>query len=56
LERIMAWERLHDPHYVGDLDAEGMLALAKLAGYSEDVAQKMATERGNQRMDRGLRA
>ena len=49
----MAWERLHDPFYVRELDAEGMLSLARQAGYAEAVAQAMATARANQRLDAG---
>jgi hypothetical protein len=51
-----AFERLHDPSYIGALNAEQFLEAALEAGIPEDDAQKMATERANKRMDQGLEA
>jgi len=45
---------VHDPDIGGAQSAEGLLKLCRRAGYSEDEAQKMATERANQRLDKEL--
>lgn len=54
LPAAIAYENLHNPALSGGLDAEGVLELAKLAGYSEEAAQKAAKRRGEERMKRDL--
>lgn len=46
----LAWERLHDPEIGGRMTAEELLEACRTAGYSEDQAQKAASERALQRM------
>ncbi len=50
-----AWDRLHTPNDSGTLDSEGLLNLAKEAGFTEEAAQKAATARANARMDQNLK-
>ncbi len=45
---------LRDPKFSGTLNAEGVLDLYRMAGYSEAVAQKAANARANERMKRNL--
>lgn len=52
LEDCYAWERLHDPHLLARLDAEGLLDVAKRAGMSEQAAAKWVNECLWQRMRR----
>lgn len=54
LEEAYAWRHLHDPHLVGSMTAEEVLGLAKRAGYSEEVAQKMSSEHGWWRLQHDL--
>jgi len=45
---------LHDPSIGGNQDADHLLKLCKQAGYTEEEAQRLATERANERLDRDL--
>jgi hypothetical protein len=54
LEQAKCWSAVHDPNIGGMMDAEEFLELCKAAGYSEEAAQKAATERANKRMDKDL--
>jgi hypothetical protein len=54
LPEIMAWERLHDPTYSGQLTTDQLYDLAKAAGLSEDTCQKLASTRAQQRLDAEL--
>lgn len=54
LETAIAWNHLHDPKVSAELNAEGILDLAKAAGYSEEAAQKMAAIRGFKRLEHNL--
>jgi hypothetical protein len=54
MRRTQAWERMNDPHHVGLLDTVGLYNLALEAGYSKDVAQRIASKRGWQRLDAGV--
>ena len=52
--KSMAWRDLHDPKVGGHMTAEEIRELAISAGLSEADAQKLATRRGNDRLDRNL--
>jgi hypothetical protein len=54
VDKTQAWELLHDPEYCGKLNMEGMRRLMIRAGYSVDVAQKAATQRGWERLSEGV--
>lgn len=54
LEQSLHWEHLHDPHLTAHLNAEGVLRLAKLAGYSKQLAEKMASQHAWERMQNDL--
>jgi hypothetical protein len=56
LPQALAFKELHDGKATGDLNAEQMYELARRAGYSEDGAQKIATARGEARMNVDLPA
>jgi hypothetical protein len=45
---------LHDPNVGGMLKGEEVLELAREAGFTEDQAQHMATDRANRRLEREL--
>lgn len=45
---------MHDPNIGGAMRAEDYLQLCRDAGYTEEEAQKAATERANKRMDKEL--
>lgn len=44
---------LEDPDYCGRLSAEGLYDLLLRAGWSEDMAQRAANERGMDRLAMG---
>ena len=52
--QMQAYKLLQDPQVGGTADPEGILRLCRDAGYSEEVAQKAASRRANQRLDEGL--
>lgn len=54
LPRIKAWERLHDAEYSGRLTMGQFHELMLAAGYSEDAAQKSASQRGWERLNAGV--
>lgn len=54
MQKTQAWEKLNDPHYVGRLTFGEMFDLMLRAGYSREVAQKAANERGWERLDAGV--
>jgi hypothetical protein len=53
-KEVYAWEILRDPETGGSLSAEGVLEMYRAAGYSEEIAQKAASERAWQRMQRDM--
>ena len=54
MPRVQARELLDDPKYCGKLGMDEFYDLLVRAGYSADVAQRAAVERGNLRMNVGL--
>lgn len=54
LQTGRAYDMLHDPNVGGSLKSDDFLSLCRRAGYSEEAAQKAATERANQRLDRNM--
>ena len=54
MTKVQAWERLHDPHYSSKLNMEEFYELMIEAGYTKEVAQKAATDRGWNRLDAGM--
>jgi len=50
--QVLAWKDLRDPQVGGALDAEGVLEVARQAGFSENEAQKAATRHGFERLKR----
>lgn len=50
IPKVQAWERLNDHEYAGMLNMEDFHDLLIEAGYSEEVAQKAASERGWERL------
>lgn len=53
MTRVEALEQLGDYSYSGRLDADGLYKLLRRAGYSDDVSQKVASQRGWDRLIRG---
>ena len=53
---MQAFRLLNDPQHAGQLNAEQFLDLAVKAGFSEEAAQKAASERALARMREGLPA
>lgn len=51
---MQAWERLNDPHYCGNLSMVEFYDLLIKAGYSEEVAQETAKQRGWDRLSAGV--
>lgn len=51
---LKAMDKLADPEYGGNLNASQFYDLMIEAGYSKQVAQKAANQRGNNRMDAGV--
>ncbi len=54
MPKVQAWERLNDPEYSGRLTMLQFRELLLEAGYSEDVAQKAANQRGWDRLCAGV--
>lgn len=54
MPKVQAWERLNDPEYAGSLTMEQFHDLLIDAGYSEEVAQKAASQRGWERLQAGV--
>lgn len=54
MSKVQAWERLNDPNYSGKLTFLQFKELLLEAGYSEEVAQKAACERGLARLAAGV--
>ncbi len=54
MEKVRAWELLHDPEYSSGLDMDGLHRLMIRAGFSAEVAQKAATQRAWERMSQGV--
>lgn len=54
VERVRAWEQVNDPEYCGRLSMAEFHELALLAGYSAEVAQKAANQRGWDRLCAGV--
>lgn len=52
--KTQAWELLNDPEYSGGLNMEEFHDLLIRAGYTEDMAQRAASERGWQRLKAGV--
>lgn len=50
LPKVQAWERLNSPEYCGSLTMGQFYDLLIAAGYSEDAAQKAASQRGWERL------
>ena len=51
MSRVQAWERLNNPEYCGQLRMEQFYSLLLEAGYTEEVAQKVAQQRGWDRLE-----
>ena len=56
IPRVRAWERLNDYSYSKQLRMDEFYELLIEVGYSEDIAQRAATQRGNARLDVGEKA
>jgi hypothetical protein len=54
MTRVQAWEQLNDPHYCGQLTLQQLYDLMVRAGYSHDVSEKAAKQRGWERMCAGV--
>ncbi len=54
MSKVQAWERLNDPNYCGRLNMGEFHTLLLEAGYSEQVAQKAASQRGWDRLSAGV--
>ena len=54
MPKVQAWERLNDPHYCGSLTMVEFHNLLLDAGYSKEVAQKAANQRGWERLSAGV--
>lgn len=55
MPKVQAWERLNDPEYSGRLNMVEFYDLLIAAGYTADVAQKIANERGWKRLQAGVK-
>ena len=51
--KVRAWERLNDTDYSGRLTTVEFYNLLLEAGFTEDVAQKAASQRGLERLSAG---
>ena len=51
---MQANRMLTDPAIVGGMDTEAYLSLLKAAGYSEETAQKAASDWAFRRLEKGL--
>lgn len=54
MSRTQAWEELHDRNTASQMNTVDFYNLMIRAGYSEEVAQKAANERGLNRLKAGL--
>lgn len=54
MDRVQAWELLNDPEYSGTLTMGQFKSLLLRAGYSEEVAQRAASQRGWDRLCAGV--
>jgi len=54
MSRVQAWEQMNDPDYCGSLTMRQFYELLLKAGYSEEVAQEAASERGWERLNAGI--
>lgn len=54
MQRVMAWERLCDPAYSGQLTMAEFYDLLIEAGYRPEVAQAAANKRGFARLAAGV--
>ena len=52
--KVQAWELINNPEYCGQLTMEQLHRLLIEAGYSEDTAQKAASQRGWDRLSAGM--
>jgi len=52
--KTRAWELANDPDYCGRLTMGEFYELLLRAGYSEEVAQKSASQRGWERLNAGV--
>lgn len=53
MPKVQAWERLNDVSYSSSLNMGQFHSLLLQAGYSEEVAEKAAKERGWERLSAG---
>lgn len=53
MEKVQAWELLHDPDYSGRLTMDGLYRLLLRAGYPREVAHQAAKQRGWDRLSAG---
>lgn len=54
LPKVQAWERLNNPEYCSRLTMGEYYDLLIAAGYSEEVAQEAAKNRGWERLEAGV--
>ena len=54
MAKVQAWERLHNLQYSSKLTMDEFYELMIEAGYTKEVAQKAATDRGWNRLDAGM--
>lgn len=54
MPKVQAWERLNDPEYSGRLTMLEFYELLIKAGYTEEVAQRAASQRGWERLQAGV--
>lgn len=54
MPKVQAWERLNNPEYSGRLSMSEFYDLLIEAGYSPEIAQKAANQRGWDRLDAGI--
>jgi hypothetical protein len=53
MHKVRAWEMLCDPEHYSHMTMEDVYRLSLAAGYSEDEAQKAASQRGWERLTSG---
>lgn len=53
MDKTQAWELLNNPEYCSQLDMGGIHQLMLRAGYTAEVAQKAASQRGWERLNAG---
>ncbi len=52
--KVRAWELLHDPQHVAHLNMTQYYDLMRAAGYTEEVAGRLASEHGWERLNAGV--